>query len=125
MAAISAHRGGNQMKLVGRLALFAVFGAATSAWAVAISGGPSTTPFGGGSCTVTTNAVCNGSPCQAPDGAGGVTLTCSGLNLSAAGLRNLYYGINNAPSAGNGPNGDSMQGTTPAGTEIFRFSSTT
>jgi len=113
------------MKLVGRLALFAVLGAVTSASAIAISGGPATSPFGGGSCTVTTNAVCNGSPCQAPDGTGGITMTCSGLNVAAAGLRALYYGINNAPSAGDGPNGDSMQGTTPAGAEVFRFSSIT
>ena len=72
------------MKLVGRLALFAVLGAATSASAIALSGGPATSPFGGGSCTVTTNAVCNGPPCQAPDGTGGVTVTCSGLNVAAA-----------------------------------------
>jgi cysteine-rich repeat protein len=113
------------MKLVGRLALFAVFGVATSASAIVISGGPSTLPFGGGSCAVTTQATCNGSPCSAPDGTGGVTLTCSGLNVGAGGLRHLYYGINNAPSVGNDPNGDSMQGVQPSGTEVFRFASIT
>src|SRR5262249_8458753 len=104
---------------------FAAFGVATSASAIVISGGPSTSPFGGGSCTVTTQATCNGSPCFGPDGTGGVTITCTGLNLAASGLRNLFYGINNAPSGGNGPNGDSMQGVTPSGTEVFRFSSIT
>src|ERR1041385_4742781 len=111
------------MKLVGTLILFAVLGA-TSASAV-ISGGPSQSPFGGGSCTVTTRATCNGSPCFGADGAGGDTITCSGLNVAAAGLRHLYYGINNAPAAGDSPNGDSMQGVTPSTTEIFRFGSIT
>src|SRR5581483_12423826 len=122
----TAHCGGNGMKLVGtlaNLALLAVFGVATSASAIVISGGPSTTPFGGGSCVVTTQATCNGSACIAADGAGGVVVTCSGLNVAAAGLRHLYYGINNAPIAGNAPNGDSMQGAAPTGTEVFRYSS--
>ena len=108
---------------VGRLALVAVLGLAPSASAIVVSGGPATVPPGGGSCGVTVNANCNGSSCPAPSGTGGVTVTCSGLNLAA--MRNRYYGINTAPSGSNGPNGNSMQGTTPAGSEIFRFSSIT
>ena len=75
------------MKLVGRLALFAVFGVASSASAIVISGGPTTAPPGGGSCSVTSGT--------APDLTGGVTITCSSLNVGF--YRHLYYGINNAP----------------------------
>src|SRR5206468_4439063 len=84
---------------------------ATSASAIVISGGPTTAPPGGGSCSVTSGT--------APHLTGGVTVTCSSLNVGF--YRHLYYGINNAPISANG---DSMQSHNPVtGTEIFRYSS--
>ena len=96
------------MKLGATFGVLALLcGAASASATILISGGPTYTPPGGGSCTVS----------GAPDLLTGATLTCSGLNLSAT--RHLYYGIKNNASVV----GDAMDNVTPAGTAIFLYSS--
>ena len=67
-----------------RVAIFgvlALLGASTSAQGLIISGGPSYTLPGGGSCTI------SGSPSTGT----GATVMCTGINLGAH--TKVYYGI--------------------------------
>ena len=90
------------------LAVLAVLGVATSAPALVITGGPTYTLPGGGSCTV------SGTPTiTSPNGA---TVTCTGVNLGAH--SNVYFGIRNDTNA----NGNTMTGAAPAGAAVFGFS---
>src|SRR6185295_12428249 len=94
------------------LGLLAVAGLASNAAALTITGGPSLSPPGGGSCVV------GGTPCQT----GGATVTCTGLNPSA--VRFLYYGVR----ADTFVQGDSETGTSgpaSASNNVFRISGTT
>lgn len=79
--------------------------------ALIISGGPSYTLPGGGSCTVSGIASATG----------GATVTCTGLNLGAH--TRVYFGIKNNTN----PNGQTMTGSAPvAGSSaIFTYLSNT
>ena len=88
------------------LALLAVLGAATSAPALIITGGPVYNLPGGGSCTV------SGSPALAS----GATITCTGVNLAAH--SNVYFGIRNDINV----NGNTMTGANPSGAAVFGYS---
>src|SRR5262245_12998093 len=94
------------------LGIIAVVGLASNAAALTITGGPSLSPPGGATCSV------SGTPCQT----GGATVTCTGLNTSA--VRFLYFGVR----ADNFVQGDSETGTTgptASTNNIFKISSTT
>ena len=82
--------------------------ATTSASALVITGGPTYTLPGGGTCTVTTGVPGIGS---------GATVNCTGVNLAAH--SNVYFGIKNNTNV----NGLALDGSGPSGTEIFGFSS--
>ena len=105
-----AARIGARCRRVGRVALFgimAMLGAAASAQALVITGGPTYTLPGGGSCTVT----------NIPGRLTGATVTCTGVN---PGLHsNVYFGIRNDTN----PNGAATDGGGPSGSEVFAFSS--
>ena len=89
------------------LAMLAVLGVATSAPALVITGGPTYTLPGGGSCTV------SGSPALGS----GATISCTGVNLSAH--SNVYLGIRNDTNA----NGNTMTSAAPSGAAVFSFAS--
>ncbi|MDX2167872.1 MAG: hypothetical protein SF182_12435 [Deltaproteobacteria bacterium] len=93
------------------VATLAVLGLASQAPALIISGGPTYTLPGGGSCSVsgTTGAT------------GGATLTCTGVNLAAH--TKVYFGIRNSSVV----NANSMTGSpsTAGSPEVFRFASNT
>lgn len=72
-----------------------------------ITGGPTYTLPGGGSCSV------SGQPSRGS----GATVTCSGVNLAAH--TNVYFGVKNNTA----PNGNTMTGTQPSGAAVFNFSS--
>jgi len=99
------------VKSLAIVASLALLGLASSASALIISGGPSYTLPGGGSCTVAGIA----------SQTGGATVSCSGVNLAAH--TNVYFGIRNASNV----NGNTMTGTAPAASSaaVFRYSSQT
>ena len=88
-------------------AVFALaLGGASTASALIISGGPTYTLPGGGSCSVSgvTGAT------------GGATISCTGVNLAAH--TKVYFGIRNDINV----IGNTMNGTAPSGASIFRYS---
>ncbi len=110
--AASATRSGtvNALAILGVLTWF---GAASSASALTINGGPLYVAGipGGGSCSVTGTSAC---------ATGGATVSCSGL--SPGGVAALYFGIRNDQS----PLGNTMSGTsgpTASSAATYRFSS--
>jgi len=96
---------------VSALAMLAWLGLASNASALILTGGPSYTLPGGGSCVV------SGIASQA----GGATVSCSGLNLAAH--THVYWGIRNDINV----NGNTMTGTAPAAASgaVFRYASNT
>jgi hypothetical protein len=93
------------------IAVLACVGVASSASALILSGGPTYTLPGGGSCSVANIA----------SRSGGATISCTGVNLSAH--TKVYFGIKNNST----PNGNTMTGASPtAGSpSVFRFLSNT
>jgi hypothetical protein len=89
------------------IAVLACVGVASSASALILSGGPTYTLPGGGSCSVTNIA----------SRSGGATISCTGVNLS--GHTKVYFGLKNDST----PNGNTMTGASPtAGSaSVFRF----
>jgi len=80
---------------------------ASNAGALTITGGPTYTLPGGGTCGVTgTNPSLST-----------VTITCSSVNLAAH--SRVYFGIRNDINA----NGNTMNSTTPSGGSVYSFSS--
>ncbi len=96
------------MKLAETFGVLALFCVASSASAIVISGGPTDTPPGGGSCTLS----------GLPDQPATAVVTCTGLNLSA--VRYLYFGMTNTSVDGN-----AMDSSGPTGTEIFGYAGQT
>ena len=99
------------MNVAATFGLLALLAIASSASALVIDGGPTYSPPGGGSCSVT------GTPCLT----GGATVTCTGLTPSV--VQNLYFGIRNDTFV----IGDTMTGTAPAASSsaVFRLFSAT
>jgi hypothetical protein len=93
------------------LGLLALVGVAETASAVIITGGPTYSLPGGGSCSV------SGFACQT----GGATLTCTGINFAAH--SKVYFGIRNDINV----DGNTMTGSAPtAGSSaVFRIFNTT
>ncbi len=93
------------------LAMVLCLGVASDASALILSGGPSYTLPGGGSCSV------SGITC----GTGGATLTCTGVNLGAHTA--VYFGVRNDTNV----NGNTMTGSAPTGGSgaVFRYGSST
>jgi hypothetical protein len=93
------------------LAMLVCLSLASNASALILTGGPSYTLPGGGSCTVA------GIPSQT----GGATLSCTGVNLAAH--THVYFGIRNNLNV----NGNTMTGTAPAAGSgaVFDYSSST
>jgi hypothetical protein len=81
----------------------ALLGAASSAPALTLTGGPVYSLPGGGSCTVSGVA----------SRLTGATVSCTGVNLGAH--TNVYFGIRNDSNV----NGLAMDGSGPSGSEIF------
>jgi hypothetical protein len=96
-----------------------LLGVASSASALILTGGPTYSLPGGGSCSVSGVAIQTG----------GATVTCTGLNL--AGHTKVYFGIKNAESSDPGVdvnvNGNTMTGAAPAASSaaVFRYDSET
>ena len=93
------------------LALLAWIGLASNASALILTGGPTYTLPGGGSCSV------SGVASQT----GGATVSCTGVNLGAH--TKVYFGIRNNLNV----NGNTMTGSAPAAgsAAVFRYSSST
>jgi hypothetical protein len=89
-------------------AFLAAVGLASSASALVITGGPTYTLPGGGTCTVSSGVPSVGT---------GATVSCTGVNLAAH--SNVYIGIKNDTNV----NGLALDGGGPSGGEIFGFSS--
>ena len=94
---------------VAAVALLALLGAASSAPALVLTGGPVYGLPGGGSCSV------SGVASQT----GGATISCTGVNLSPH--THVYFGIKNDTNV----NGNTMTGSAPtaASAAVFRFNS--
>lgn len=111
MTAKSIHSAGRRwgVLVAAGLLVSAVF--VSRAPALIITGGPSYTLPGGGSCSV--SGITS-------DGAG-ATLTCTGVNLAAH--TKVYWGIRNDLT----PNGNTMTGVNPAASSaaVFRYDSST
>jgi hypothetical protein len=107
----NSQRGGT-MKILATFAMLVLLGIASSASALILTGGPVYTLPSGGTCSLSTLPTTK-SP--------GVTVTCSGVNLSAH--THVYFGIRNDINT----NGNTMTGSAPAasGSEIFAFTSNT
>ena len=102
-------RGRWALRGVAAFGALALLVAASSASALTITGGPSYTLPGGGSCSVSgTTGV-----------TGGATVTCSSVSLGSH--SNVYFGIRNDINA----NGNATDGSGPTAGEIFGFSSST
>ena len=106
-AARGARRWGTGARIAA-VSLLALCGAVSTASALIISGGPSYTLPGGGSCTVS-GVTAN---------SGGATVSCTGVNLGAH--TKVYFGIRNDINV----NGNTMTGTAPAAASasVFRYS---
>lgn len=93
------------------LAMLVWLGLASNASALILTGGPTYTLPGGGSCTVAGVA----------SHAGGATVSCTGVNLAAH--TKVYFGIRNNLNV----NGNTMTGTAPAAGSgaVFDYSSST
>ncbi|MEO8601405.1 MAG: hypothetical protein ABI629_02405, partial [bacterium] len=93
------------------LAALVLLSVSSSASALIITGGPTYSLPGGGTCSVT------GTPCTA----GGALMTCSGVSLSSH--TKVYFGVRTASNV----NGQTMTGAAPAAssTAVFRILSTT
>src|SRR4029079_17576739 len=76
-------RGGRRRSVLVTLAVVALLVAASSASAIVLTGGPTYSPGGGWTCTVTSAA-------GAEKQAGGANVSCSG---TAGAFTNLYLGI--------------------------------
>jgi hypothetical protein len=102
------------MQRVAPLGVLALLGVAASASALTITGGPTYSPPGGGSCSVSPAVDATHGPSVQQ-----ATVTCSGLTPSAN--THLYFGIRNDQFV----NGDTMTGTAPAASSsaVFRFAS--
>src|SRR4029453_14847067 len=88
-------------------AVLVLLAVASSASALIITGGPTYTLPGGGSCTI------SGVTSQT----GGATVSCTGVNLAAH--TNVYFGVRVDTS----PNGNTMTGSDPAASSaaVFRI----
>jgi hypothetical protein len=95
------------------IAVLVLLAVAAPAAALTIDGGPSYTPPGGGSCSVSPPISSTQGPSISE-----VTVTCSGLNPNA--VQNLYFGIKNDVNV----NGETMTGTAPTNGSgaVYRFS---
>jgi cysteine-rich repeat protein len=93
------------------LAMLVWLGLASNASALILTGGPSYTLPGGGSCSAAGVA----------SQTGGATLSCTGVNLAAH--TNVYFGLRNDLNV----NGNTMTGIVPAAGSgaVFRYSSST
>ena len=89
------------------LSALALLTPASDAAALVITGGPTYSLPGGGSCTVS----------NVHSRSTGATVTCTGVNLGVH--SNVYFGIKNNTSV----NGIAYDGSGPSGGEIFGFSS--
>ena len=98
---------GRQSILLCTVAVAALTLLASNASALVITGGPTYTLPGGGSCTVA----------NIPSRLTGATVTCTGVNLAAH--SNVYFGIRNDTNV----NGLATDGAGPSGAEVFAFSS--
>jgi cysteine-rich repeat protein len=101
------------MKRGAALGVLILLGVVSAASALTLDGGPTYSPPGGGTCSV------SGIPSIT---AGGATVTCSGLNPAA--VQNLYFGIRNDSNV----NGDSETGTSgpsASSAAVFRYSTNT
>jgi hypothetical protein len=78
-------------------------------WAIDLTGGPSTTLPGGGSCT-TSGSLASGS----------LTFNCTIAN--PAGFVDVYWGLANTSAPANG---NAMDASSPTQYEVFRFASST
>jgi hypothetical protein len=115
-AARTAHplRGARRRSMLGYgmlMAALTLFGATSSASALIITGGPTYTLPGGGSCSMGGVASATG----------GATISCTGVNLAAH--TKVYFGIRNASNV----NGNTMTGSAPTASSpaVFRYLSNT
>src|SRR5262249_18268942 len=98
----------NRLSLV---AMLVCLGVASNASALILTGGPTYTLPGGGSCSVAGVA----------SQTGGATLSCTGVSVSSQ--THVYVGIRNDSNV----NGNTMTGSNPAAgsAAVFRYSSST
>jgi Disintegrin len=106
-----ARRHGAALVSMATLAVLGLLAAAAPAGAIVLTGGPTTSPGGGWTCTAPTAGL--------EKLAGGGNYTCSG---TAGAFTNLYLGINRSTSSPFGDKMNSSGGSEPSGTEMFIWS---
>src|SRR5580765_6307588 len=109
---IRAGRCGSVLASMVMLAVVALLVAASPASAIVLTGGPTYTPGGGWTCTVTSAA-------GAEKQAGGANVSCSG---TAGAFTNLYLGIKRDTTVPFGIKMNSSGGSEPSGNEMFIWS---
>src|SRR5262245_56956891 len=107
----AGRRGSVQASMV-TLAVVALLVATSPASAIVLTGGPTYSPGGGWTCTVTTAA-------GAEKQAGGANVNCSG---TAGAFTNLYLGIKRDTTTPSGIKMSSTGGSEPSGNEMFIWS---